>query len=300
MIQIERAWLAIGILALAFSSLNAGAAPASRAATRPAMPPYPTAHDQPLAASETLASREKAYTKFRAEFNGIGGVRVPAFLYVPTDGKKKHPAILLQYGSGGNKNTNYIVAIGQQFAESGFVVLTIDIPGRGDRKKTEPRGGFIDLRFEQTLGDYSRAVDYLVSREDVDAQRIGYLGISWGAITGIPFAAHDERIKAVASLVGGGNFLGWLNDGMSEEQRKAAAQLDPVYHVGKIAPRPLLLINVTKDQLVPRFFAESLHKAAGANAKKMWIETDHIFSGIDRVALTRDIIKFIADGMPGE
>jgi hypothetical protein len=39
---------------------------------------------------------------------------------------------------------------------------------------------------------------------------MAYLGISWGAITGITYAAHDPRMKVVVSLVGGGNFLGWF------------------------------------------------------------------------------------------
>jgi fermentation-respiration switch protein FrsA (DUF1100 family) len=82
-----------------------------------------------------------------------------------------------------------------------------------------------------------------------------------------------------------------------KETLDAAKSFDPVYHVGLIAPRPLLLLNVTKDQLVPRFFAESLHKAAGEGAKKMWVETDHIFQGIDRHALLEDVITFMDESL---
>src|SRR5205823_6316971 len=99
------------------------------------------------------------------------------------------PAVLLQYGSGGNKNTNYIVALGRQFVEHGYVVLTIDVPGRGERKEKPAERRMFDGRFAETFGDYSRAIDYLCSRPDVDAGRVAYAGISWGAITGITFAA---------------------------------------------------------------------------------------------------------------
>src|SRR5690606_6521619 len=138
-------------------------------------------------------------------FDGIEGDRVPAFLYVPNTERAagavgaagsagaarraRRPAVLLQYGSGGHKKTNYIVAIGQAFARRGFVVLTIDVPFRGERKPPhDPAEKRPLLRlpsvfskdsqfgsFLQTLGDYSRAVDYLVARPEVDAGRIAYV-----------------------------------------------------------------------------------------------------------------------------
>ena len=144
-----------------------------------------------------------------------------------------------------------------------------------------------------------RTLDYLVTRPEVDPNRVGYAGVSWGAITGITFAAHDDRIKAMASIVGGGNFMGTIADKvqMPEETVALAKSFDPVYHVALIAPRPLLLLNVTHDQLVPRFFAESLHKAAGKGATKMWLDTDHFFQGVDRYAILGDVITFMRDNL---
>ena len=269
--------------------------------------PYPVAHDAPLDARETVVERATGYTKSRVEFNGIRKDRVPGFLYIPNDGEDRHPAVLLQYGSGGHKGTFYIVALAQQFVAKGFVVLTIDSPMKGERKPPRDQrnwwSGFGERgRFQWYCGDYSRAVDYLLTRPDVDTNRVGYAGVSWGAITGITFAAHDPRIKAVASIVGGGNFMGPLADKveMSKETVEAAKTFDPVYHVPLLAPRPLLLLNVTKDQLVPRFFAEALHKAAGDGAKKMWVETDHFFQGVDRYAILEDVITFMLDNLRAE
>jgi len=65
-----------------------------------------------------------------------------------------------------------------------------------------------------------------------------------------------------------------------------------------LALRPLLLLNVTKDQLIPPFFSESLHKAAGPNTTKLWLDTDHIFSTIDRQELGQTVIRFISDSLP--
>lgn len=268
--------------------------------------PYATAHSAPLAAEETLVEADEMQLHYRVEFSGVAaGSRVPAFLYLPNNGRGKHPAVLLQYGSGGSKKTNYIVAMGDLFVRWGFAVITIDVPGRGERKQKRagPRPLFgVDMEFDerwaQTLGDYSRAVDYLVSRPDIDTGRIGYVGISWGAITGITFAAHEPRIRAVASIVGGGGFAEWLPRGLvADDLRQTVQLLDPARHVALISPRPLLLLNVTQDLLVPRPFGEALHRAARPDAKRVWLETDHIFSTVDRVKVTGDVIDFIDRGM---
>ncbi len=271
------------------------------ATTQPAGRPYSIATNAPLDATEKAVAKNDTFTQLRVEFNGIDGKsRVPGFLYIPADGLAKHPAVLLQYGSGGSKSTNYIVILARQFAEKGYVVLTIDIPGKGERKDAGASKALIPLQtnFIETLGDYSRATDYLLTRSEVDSKRLAYVGISWGAITGIVYVAHDPRIRVMASIVGGGNFTGWFTGDLPPETREAARATDPVYHVAQIAPRPLLLLNVTKDQLVPRFFSESLHRAAPPNAKKIWLETDHLFSTIDRRELGQTVIEFVTENLP--
>jgi dienelactone hydrolase len=271
--------------------------------------PYQTAHDAPLDAKQDLVTEADDHTKFRVEFSGIKGDRVPGFLYVPKGGPLKRQAVLLQYGIGGDKKVNYIVDLGHQFVAHGFVVLTIDSPGRGERKSAKgPKGGVADWLlgsegrdlFLQYCGDYGRAVDYLVSRPDVNPDRIGYVGISWGAITGVPYVAHDLRIKAMGSMVGGGNFLNLadvVSDKPNGDRNDKPIPIDPVRHVGQIAPRPLLLLNVTKDQLVARPFAEALHKAAGEGSKKVWLETDHYFTGIDRHEVGETVIGFMEESL---
>ena len=269
-------------------------------APAPALP-FRVDHDAPLDVAEDLVTEAKDHTQYRVEFNGINRDRVPAFVYVPKDGRAKHPAVLLQYGSGGNKTTNYIVALAHQFVARGFTVLTIDVPNRGERKAKGPRNFWQGLArggtFLQTLGDYSRAVDYLVSRDDVDRDRIGYAGISLGAITGLTFVAHEPRVAAMVSIVGGANLLGGLKVALDPDVKKAAERIDPFYYAARIAPRPLMLMNATRDQLVPRFFGEQLHKAAGEHGTKVWVETDHFFTGVDRYAVLETVIDFMQESL---
>jgi dienelactone hydrolase len=270
--------------------------------------PYATAHAKPLDAKEELVNRAEDHTQYRVEFNGIKGDRVPAFLYLPkrNPDAKPAPAILLQYGSGGNKKTNYIVEIGKLFVSRGYVVLTIDSPNQGERRSKDKKS-FNPLGLagtEQVMhycGDYSRAVDFLESRPDVNKERLGYVGISWGAITGIVYCAYDPRIKAVGSMVGGGNFLGLFTPEDAERcAREGSKSSDPVCHVARIAPRPLLFINVKKDQLIMRPWAESLHKYAGAGSKVVWLDTDHYFRDLDRAALCASVIDFMDREMCGK
>jgi dienelactone hydrolase len=264
--------------------------------------PYATAHSQALDAKEAIVNEANDHTLLRVEFNGIKGDRVPAFLYVP---KRKenpvpapHAAVLLQYGIGGNKKTDYIVAIGKQFVARGFIVLTIDSPGSGERKLDKQSTGIFGKMspegMMQTCGDYSRALDFLAGRPNVDRERLGYVGISWGAITGITYVAHEPRIKAMASLVGGGNFFGLYSPKAAEKAAKEGSRLsDPIVHVARIAPRPLLFINVTRDQLIPSLWSESLHRTAGPGSKVVWLETDHYFRNVDRNVVCESVIDFM-------
>ncbi|HZU35932.1 MAG TPA: dienelactone hydrolase family protein [Gemmataceae bacterium] len=269
----------------------------------PVVSPYTPAHTAPLKPSERLVRVMPGHQQFRVEFNGIKQDRVPAFLYIPKQRTGKCPAVLLQYGSGGNKGSGYIVQIGRYFADRGFVVLTIDSPGKGERApKVRHWYDALNLKrghdlFIQYLGDYSRAIDYLATRPEVDTKRIGYVGISWGAITGITFVAHDSRIRATASLVGGGDVVHHLPIKLADDFKKELERLDPVNHIALIAPRPLLLINVTHDQLIPRACAEALHHAAGKGAKIVWLDTDHYFHNLDRMKVAQSVVDFLRQNM---
>jgi len=269
----------------------------------PLAAPYKPDHAAPLKATTHLLFENEHHKQFRVEFNGIKADRVPGFLYVPRAGSGKFPAVVLQYGSGGNKASGYIVQIGRFFADRGFVVLTIDAPRRGERAPKEKHWyDLLDFErghdaFVQYLGDYSRAVDYLESRPDVNARDICFVGISWGAITGITYVAHDPRIRAMVSLVGGGDVLPHLPPKLPDKVKDAVRELDPVNHVGQIAPRPLLLINVKHDRLIPRSCAEALHRAAGKGSRVLWLDSDHNFRNQDRAKLAQSVVDFLQQAL---
>ncbi len=277
-------------------------APGFCAATAEAKPktalPFRVDHAAPLQAEEKPMEETERFTTLRIEFTGIAGDRVPGHVYLPKASAGRRPAVLVQHGIGDKKLAAYIVATCRKLAEGGVIALAIDAPNRGDRQvKDQPSPSFLNPAavaawFRQHCGDYSRALDYLAARADVDRERLGYIGFSWGAITGITFAAHDERVRAMASIGGGGNLVGYLAL-PAKPGEKPGASLDPADHIAHIAPRPLLLINSTRDQLVLPVFARALHQAAGVGSEVKWFETDHFFTGVDREAILQSVADYL-------
>jgi len=266
--------------------------------------PFRVDHVAPLAPEEKPMEGGEKFTKLLVHFNGIDGDRVPGHLYLPKNFSGRRPAVLVQHGIGDKKRSVYIVATCERLAALGVIALAIDAPNRGDRQdKTKPGISFLDpvsvqKWFQQHCGDYSRAFDYLATRADVDGTRLGYVGFSWGAITGVTYAANDERVRVMTSI-GGGSLAGYLAL-PAKAGEKAPASLDPADHIARFAPRPLLLINSTKDQLVLPVVARLLHAAAGPGSEIKWYETDHFFNGIDRDAVLQSVAEYMKAKLEAE
>jgi dienelactone hydrolase len=155
------------------------------------------------------------------------GDDVPAYVFLPKDGIKKHPAVLCAHQTNpyGKREAAGIdgdpaMAFAPELAERGYVVIAPDEICFGERHNPL-LGHYGDAiafyeRHNQwsvagkMIWDKSRAIDYLWTLDEVDPQRIGAIGHSHGAYGSLLAAAFDSRIKAVVSSCG---FVPFRTDG---------------------------------------------------------------------------------------
>lgn len=151
-------------------------------------------------------------------FESLPGVYVTALLYVPEDGAAKHPGVLVPSGHSANGKVHY-QALCQHLAQRGYVVINWDPVGQGERSqfwdtdKHKTRYNLIcaehavmgNLAYlagtnlaRWEIWDGIRAVDYLLTRSDVDPERINITGTSGGGFQTAVIAAIDQRIKVAA------------------------------------------------------------------------------------------------------
>ena len=151
------------------------------------------------------------------------GLTLAADLYTPKDGQGKLAAIAVSGPFGATKEQSSGL-YAMRMAERGFVALAFDPSYTGESSGEPRRTASPDINTE----DFMAAVDYLARQENVDAERIGIIGIcGWGGIA-LNAAAADPRIKAtVASTMYdmtrvGGN--GYFDAGDNEADRHAARE----------------------------------------------------------------------------
>ena len=155
--------------------------------------------------------------------NGLDG-EVTALMLVPERRSGPVPAILWLHSSTPDKTQVIIpktnggaMSLGETFVRAGYAVLAPDSYWHGDRAGTGPSGASglgrseqedlfkVNLWFGRTLWglfvrDDQVALDYLCSRPEVDASRIGATGMSMGSTRAWWLAAVDQRVAAVVAV----------------------------------------------------------------------------------------------------
>lgn len=218
------------------------------------------------------------------------GLKIAGQLYLPDDYKdgEKRPAVVTSHPFGGVKEqTAGLYA--QKLADKGFVTLAFDASYQGE-SEGEPR--YLEDPFTRAE-DIKSAVTFLTTRPEVDAERIGALGIcaSGGYV---PYTAQTERrIKAVATVSGadmGQLFREGLGGGGSKEalqamleqagkDRTAEARGEPVHleHVCPNTPE-----EVTSE--TPTLYAEATDYYRTPRAQHPNSTNWFVFRGVDRIA----------------
>lgn len=216
-------------------------------------------------------------TGYRIEkvvFESMPEVYVTANLYLPTTGKPPYPGIIVPLGhtANGKVYRNYQYAY-QNLARKGYVVLAYDPFGQGERRQYLHSGrpsftsgehtqagrpmilfgsGFARYR----VWDGIRSLDYLLTRFEVDPQRIGCTGHSGGGTMTMYLVALDSRIRvAVAVEANFENMAGpyydppgAIADAEQDLVGSLPLQLDRGDLLANFAPKPLLMSYTVHDQ----------------------------------------------------
>ena len=124
------------------------------------------------------------------------GLRLDARFHRPEHGEAGLPAVVFCPGSRVTKETPYYGQYIPRLVEAGRAVLLIDYRGWGESEGTPG-----DLYPMQQVADIRNAVTYLETRPEIDAQRIGLFGVSFGGALGVEAAARDQRIRAVVTVL---------------------------------------------------------------------------------------------------
>lgn len=251
----------------------------------------------PLNARVTKTTRRDGFVIDHVLFESLPQYYVTANLYRP-ESPGRHPAILMSMGHwDSGKAAGQLLS--SNLARKGFVVLAYDPVGQGERQQAYEKrigrsliGGPTEQHFSngaaaillgQSVARYfihdgMRAIDYLVSRPEVDPDRIGATGCSGGGTQTTYISALDPRVKvaAVACYMNSFEtlFAGSIGDSEQSVPGFLAAGLDQTDYVELFAPKPWLITSTEDDFFTPAGAKQVFNEAQG------WYK---LFDASDRV-----------------
>jgi hypothetical protein len=232
----------------------------------------------PLNARVTGTITGDGYRIEKIVFESVPGFHVTALVYVPDGPAGRRPAVLLACGHSpvGKAHPGY-QEIAIRLARRGYVVLCWDPVGQGERSQfwDAARGrsrynlvcgehavlgnlavlaGASLLRWE--VWDGMRAVDYLLTRPEVDERRISITGTSGGGLQSAWIGALDPRIAAVIPScyitalpmrMANRIFEDPDTDPEQDPDRLVSAGIDHAGLLLLVYPRPLFVASAVKD-----------------------------------------------------
>jgi len=230
----------------------------------------------PLEIRECGELRMDGYTIRKLTYQSRENFRVTANLFVP-EGRGPFPAVLNVHGHySEGKIAAPVAARGHLLAKEGFVVLSVDAFGAGERGtrpgEFEYHGKQLGMSLtsigETLLGmqvyDNMRGIDLLQSLDFVDSERIGVTGASGGGNQTMWVAAFDNRVKAAVPVVSVGTFESYVGNPncVCEVLPEGLVNTEEWAVLALIAPNALLLVNSMQDG--PTFIVNEMIRSFNA------------------------------------
>jgi len=245
-----------------------------------------------LNAQITGRLEREGYAVEKVLYQSRPGFYVTANLYIPSAGEKPYPAVLGTCGHSMNgKAADVYQSLWIDLVRMGFVVLTFDPPGQGERLmywdedlgETLLEGTTLEHSMpgiqclltgsnaaRYFIWDMIRSIDYLISRPEVDSKRIAVTGNSGGGTQTAYIAALDDRLAAaVPSCYMTSWRRLWETIGPQDAEQNMlpfiGSGLDFGDYVIPFAPRPYLMNTAIRD-----FFSIIGARETFAEAKRIY------------------------------
>jgi dienelactone hydrolase len=206
--------------------------------------------------------KRDGYRIEKLRFQSRPDVWMTANAYVPEGSGRKVPAVLAVHGHwAGARRDPVVQARCLGLVKLGFFVLTVDAFGSGERYTRPGLATYHGALYGSTLWpagltllgcqvyDNRRAVDYLLTRPEVDGERLGITGASGGGNQTMYAGALDERFSAVVPVCSVGTYQAYLSAAccVCEVLPGALRFAEEGDVLSLAAPRALMVINATKD-----------------------------------------------------
>ncbi len=217
------------------------------------------------------------------------GGRVTAYLVVPP-GTALFSSVLFLHPRRGNRST--FLEDAMRLANHNILSLLIDAPFARPKNR-RLRGKSPEVQSErriQAIIDLRRALDLLISRSDVDPERIGYVGHSYGASMGGVLTGIEKRVKAYVLMAGGPSFSDFvqssdyhtavkLRTSFTKEDLetylKLIAPLDAVHYISYASPSALFFQFGLFDKIISKENAMRFQQAASEPKLVKWYNSGH-------------------------
>ena len=207
------------------------------------------------------------------------GDRIEAFLVVPP-GAGPWPAAIYVHGAGGDRLS--LLGPATWLASRGAVTLAISAPSGSAAPPQATAVAQLEAYRDIEVGDVvavRRAIDLLVARNDVDPQRIGYVGWSRGARTGSILAGVEPRLQSLVLVAPGAapvsEFVAAAGDADKDAVRRVMTSIDPLAYIHRADPESLLIQEGRQDAVIPRAAIDAIIAAAPTGTDVRWYDTDH-------------------------
>ena len=170
------------------------------------------------------------------------GEQLAGHLYRPPDAKEGEPtAGVALCGPISSVKEQTLPHYAERLADAGYTALTFDPRGFGGS------GGKPRARYNpyEVIEDFHSAVSHLLTRRDVDAERVGIVGVCMGGGYAVSLAARDKRIRAAVSIAGGYDVgstfqQGFGVEGFADYVRSINDVVQHQYETGEIAYIPTI------------------------------------------------------------